>query len=39
LWPCADTEQGGVTGQTIVVDGGSTLSETDSAIERPWGIE
>jgi len=28
-----------VTGQTIVVDGGSTLPETGFAIERQWGIE
>jgi 3-oxoacyl-[acyl-carrier protein] reductase len=28
-----------VTGQTIVVDGGSTLPETGFAIERQWGVE
>lgn len=28
-----------VTGQTIVVDGGSTLPETGFAVERQWGIE
>lgn len=27
-----------VTGQTIVVDGGSTLPETGFAVERQWGI-
>ncbi len=27
-----------VTGQTIVVDGGSTLPETGFAVEREWGI-
>ena len=26
------------TGQTIVVDGGSTLSETGFAVERQWGL-
>lgn len=28
-----------VTGQTIVVDGGSTLPETGFAVERQWGVE
>jgi 3-oxoacyl-[acyl-carrier protein] reductase len=28
-----------VTGQTIVVDGGSTLPETGFAVERQWGAE
>jgi 3-oxoacyl-[acyl-carrier protein] reductase len=28
-----------VTGQTIVVDGGSTLPETGFAVERQWGSE
>lgn len=27
------------TGQTIVVDGGSTLPETGFAVERQWGLE
>lgn len=27
-----------ITGQTIVVDGGSTISETGFAIERQWGL-
>jgi 3-oxoacyl-[acyl-carrier protein] reductase len=27
-----------VTGQTIVVDGGSTLAETGFAVERQWGL-
>jgi 3-oxoacyl-[acyl-carrier protein] reductase len=27
------------TGQTIVVDGGSTISETGFAVERQWGFE
>lgn len=26
------------TGQTIVVDGGSTLPETGYAVERHWGL-
>lgn len=28
-----------VTGQTVVVDGGSTLPETGFAVERQWGAE
>jgi len=28
-----------ITGQTIVVDGGSTLPETGFAVERQWGFE
>ena len=28
-----------VTGQTMVVDGGSTLPETGFAVERQWGVE
>lgn len=34
----ASTEARYVTGQTIVVDGGSTLPETGFAVERQWGI-
>ncbi|MFN5668699.1 SDR family NAD(P)-dependent oxidoreductase, partial [Bradyrhizobium sp.] len=33
----ASTEARYVTGQTIVVDGGSTLPETGFAVERQWG--
>ena len=28
-----------INGQTIVVDGGSTLPETGYAVERQWGSE
>lgn len=28
-----------VTGQTILIDGGSTLPETGFAVEQQWGIE
>jgi 3-oxoacyl-[acyl-carrier protein] reductase len=28
-----------ITGQTIVVDGGSTLPETGFAVARQWGLE
>ncbi|MGY3483187.1 3-oxoacyl-[acyl-carrier protein] reductase [Bradyrhizobium sp. USDA 4011] len=34
----ASTEAKYVTGQTIVVDGGSTLPETGFAVERQWGL-
>jgi 3-oxoacyl-[acyl-carrier protein] reductase len=34
----ASTEAKYVTGQTIIVDGGSTLPETGFAVERQWGI-
>ena len=34
----ASVEAKYVTGQTIVVDGGSTLPETGFAVERQWGL-
>jgi 3-oxoacyl-[acyl-carrier protein] reductase len=34
----ASAEAKYVTGQTIVVDGGSTLPETGFAVERQWGL-
>ncbi|MET4328789.1 3-oxoacyl-[acyl-carrier protein] reductase [Bradyrhizobium sp. i1.15.2] len=34
----ASVEAGYMTGQTIVVDGGSTLPETGFAVERQWGL-
>jgi 3-oxoacyl-[acyl-carrier protein] reductase len=34
----ASDEASYVTGQTIVVDGGSTLPETGFAVERQWGL-
>ncbi|MHC2437120.1 SDR family oxidoreductase [Bradyrhizobium sp. USDA 4451] len=34
----ASVEARYVTGQTIVVDGGSTLPETGFAVERQWGV-
>ncbi|KWV58637.1 3-ketoacyl-ACP reductase [Bradyrhizobium macuxiense] len=34
----ASAEAEYVTGQTIVVDGGSTLPETGFAVERQWGL-
>jgi 3-oxoacyl-[acyl-carrier protein] reductase len=34
----ASVEAKYVTGQTIVVDGGSTLPETGFAVERQWAI-
>lgn len=34
----ASAEARYVTGQTIVVDGGSTLPETGFAVERQWGV-
>lgn len=35
----ASAEAKYVTGQTIVVDGGSSLPETGFAVERQWGID
>jgi 3-oxoacyl-[acyl-carrier protein] reductase len=34
----ASVEAAYITGQTIVVDGGSTLPETGFAVERQWGL-
>ena len=34
----ASAEAKYVTGQTIIVDGGATLSETGFAVERQWGL-
>lgn len=34
----ASEQAGYMTGQTIVVDGGSTLPETGFAVERHWGL-
>jgi len=33
----ASEQAGYVTGQSIVVDGGTTLPETGFAVERQWG--
>jgi len=35
----ASKQAGYMTGQTMVVDGGSTLPETGFAVERHWGLE
>ncbi len=35
----ASEQAGYMTGQTMVVDGGSTLPETGFAVERHWGLE